>query len=708
MAAPRSRSYTTAVGQALLAGAYAQSSGTLAISAAIDELASALSLSVALATALTLSVPPVGVTGSPSAVQVSINGPAPPGGVIATLARSGAATGSLIPNTLSWAPGETGTKTATINNSSDGQSVVTLTNNAGLLNNGSGSTFTTTASGFAFTFIDDATIILNANTTTTLANGTPGGAISRVDPDLPNDVVLQQVGGALYAVGGPNVPSVDPASPDAVIAAIANRSRIVEVMDSPMATIRNATKDITYDYVAPGSFWAQYDGQTQNRWNAVWGQMDAGDVIEISPGAVHAVDQDASHYYSNSLDSCGLHISKGGTFKSMTNRGRWRVWPAGFNTGNRNALGIFSPGDTGARADVTLEGFDITDQFSTNGAGVRIRSAAMADGVWTGHNLSVTLRNFKIGRTTGRSLSGVSGMAELVTLDNGDIFDCGNGTGQEHNIYSGARVFVMTGVRTRRSRGWTSAPVTYTEWGNLYYLEGHMAKLSAVTGTIEGCSFDCDALGDPSLLLQMKAGGNWAIRGNLFRDTRYPKNAQGMINMCREYASDGVTPNFEWWAGSLGNSIDFQRNLIFGHYPRPIFFFFPQDSSRVGEPMRPAAGGAWAAEQRLSALTVVDNIAMVTPTNWTGTYDWSLAGFPGASNAMWINLDPNAGANWGARGNTALAYGSAEPGFSANEKALLLSRLGASAPAASGSLTTKRFVPPHGWISRTDSLRGLG
>ncbi|MBP8300999.1 MAG: hypothetical protein KA020_11575 [Planctomycetes bacterium] len=163
-----------------------------------------------------------------------------------------------------------------------------------------------------------------------------------------------------------------------------------------------------------------------------------------------------------------------------------------------------------------------------------------------------------------------------------------------------------------------------------------------------------------------------------------------------------MTPNFEWWAGSEGNSLLFEKNVYIGHYPRPPIFFYSQASISA---MRPASGGAWTAAERLDSLTVRDNIAMVATVEPYGA--WMLPGFPGAANAMWINQDPNAGATWGDRGNTAMTYGTDEPGFSADEKALLLYRRQAGTIAASGSVATQRFLYPHGFTARTDAFRGM-
>jgi hypothetical protein len=543
---------------------------------------------------------------------------------------------------------------------------------------------------FTWSFADGATLATGRNQTTTLATSVPSGSVAEATPGLLPGQTLSIASGTLSLVGDNTVPTVN--NGDAVLDAISDRDVVIEVMDAPLASFQNLRTGTTYGKAHNGTTWYQ----------CMSASLD-GDTVEISPGAINESEADCSNYESNSLDSCGMVVGKGLTIRNIPGRGRWRLFPRTVTpASNRNGIGIFSPTDSGlisGRLNITIEGFDLTDQFLTNGCGVRIRSAGLTSGSWAGYHSSVTLRNFKIARTTGRSLSGISGSAELLTLENGEVTDCANGSGQEHNIYAGGRVFTMNGCRIRRTRGWSSLPA----WSGNDTLEGHMLKLSAVTGVIEGCVIDCATLGDQSLLLQMKAGGNWTVRGNVFRDSKYPNVANGAITMLREYNADGTTPNFEWWAGLEGNSLDFQRNVFIGHYPRPIIWFFPH-ASYPNTALYPAGDGTVGPERELASLTVLDNVAMVTSTAAT----WMLSGFPGANNAMWINNDPNGGTNWAARGNTVLTYTEDELAFSSDERALLAYRLAAGPVAASGSLTTKRFTWPIGYIARTDSSRGLG
>jgi hypothetical protein len=534
-------------------------------------------------------------------------------------------------------------------------------------------------------------------TTTRIATGA-AGMVVQVSPDLPPGRTL-----SLASNGDVNVVA-ESGAPQADL----HRPWVIEVMESPIATVVNVTKGITYPYAATGN-WPRHDGQAANRWNWVIGQASAGDIIEISPGAVQAVIADAVNYHSNNLDSCGLAVIKPLIIRNMPGRGRWRVWPAGVVglEANRNAIGVFDTSsmyDT-TRGNIVLQGFDLTDQFLTDAVGVRLRSPVPVVGSWAKNHASVTLRNFKIGRTSGASLSGVSGGgAELLTLEDGHIFDCGNGSGQEHNAYISARVMTLRGVRMNRTRGHSSTPPSSGNWDPSVTLEGHILKASAVTGTVEGCSFDCATLGDQSHLVQMKAGGNWTLRGNLFIDSKYPMTNRGQINMCREYKADGVTPNFEWWAGSEGNSLVVERNVFIGHFPRPIVGMFDWSTGALWAMYPPSHPTATAA-QKLSTMLVRDNIAMMAspPANHV------LPGFPGADNAMWINFDPTGGATWATRGNTVMTYGTNEPGFTADEKAMKRYRRSAGPVAANaGSVATRRFVYPHGHEPRNDAYGGLG
>lgn len=547
------------------------------------------------------------------------------------------------------------------------------------------------------------TLYSGRNLTVELATGVPSGAVYSASPDLLPGQTLELDGTTLNLVGDSTVPTVDDSvsgSPEDTISA---RDVVIEITDTPLAYanhIRNGSIIGTYGY-----------GYAQPIWYAIQDLARDGDIFEISPGALTDTFTNGVGIPSSYLDNAILKINQSITVRNMTGRGRWRFVPEGVTVPDLTGIVIFGPSDitgtgwdytpttAGRRKTIVVEGFDMVDQFGTSSDGVRLRNGA-GSSVDYYHN-SVTFRNFKIGKTAGSSLSGMNGGAEYLTLEDGHVFDCGDGSGQYHNLYiSAANTLTMRGVRSQRTRGWSGTP-----WGGgTNTVEGHMAKLDARTGVIEGCCFDAAALSDPSLLLQMKSGGNWTVRGNLFVDSTSPMVSSGAINMCREMAEDGVTPNYKtWYAGADGNSLLFEKNVFVGHYPRPIIFFFAQASTSA---MRPASGGAWTAEERLDTLTIRDNIAMVATTQVSGYYP-PLSGWPGTDNAMWIYQDPNAGTYWAARGNTVMTYGTDEPGFSDDDKALKLYRREAGTVAASGSVSTYRFIWPHGSLARTDAYQGL-
>ena len=549
---------------------------------------------------------------------------------------------------------------------------------------------------FAWQVGDGATLNTGRNQSTTLATGVPTGAVVSVTRGLLPGQTVAQAGAVLSLVGDSTVPTVAPTSADAVLAAIADTSfAAIEVMDSPVSPmIRRLRPGGLKDYPS--------DVYTSGRWNTIMAEAIAGDEFEIAPGAIHAQLADLNNYHSNNLNSALLSIIKPGiTLRNMPGRGRWSLYPDRSQVGTgRNGICIYSPGSSGdmtGRGSFWLEGFE----FDNAGIDAPIRCMPTAEvaGVYTYMHTALTLKNFKIGRRLGEpSGSGISGAAETLLVEDGHIYDCGNGSGQEHNVYCSARTMTWRGVRNSRTRGWPATPYV-----GFPAIEGHIFKLSAVTGTIEGCVLDCAPLGDHSLLLDLKAGGNWTVRGNLLIDSQAPNNANGSILLEREYGGGGA-PNFEWWAGSEGNSLLYEKNVHIGHYPRPIMFF-RDPAVHPLQALYAAGDTSVVAERRMSSLVVRDNIAMVAAAQPYG--NWMLAGFPGASNAMWLMRDPNGGTNWQARGNSVMTYGTGAPGFTDDSKRLLLYRLAAGPIAASGSVATKRFIWPHGTIDRTDAFRGL-
>lgn len=651
-----------------------------------------VTLSGTSATALALSVPANGTTGNPSTISVVPNGVIASSGT-ATLSVSGG--GTLGTTTLTFTAGSSAVQSTTLTRATDGTSVVTLTNDMGLTNSGSPASFASVTS--IFTFIEGATVTAGRNTSTVLATGVASGATIYASPDLLPGVTLQLSGSTLSAVGDATVPTVDGSSSGSAKDAISARDVVLTVAESPaIATIVNVTQSITYAYGT--NYTGRTGGLAVNRWNAVMTECNAGDVIEISPGYIHGQDTDAANYYSQNLDSAMLAVWKPCTIRNMSGQGRWKIREGtGWLSAARSGIVVYAPAEISARGTFVIEGFDI-DNFGTDGFGVRVRNDSKTPGVYTYMHADVTLRNFKIGRPSGyRSLSGVSALAEVLTLEDGHIYDTGSSSGLNHNLYIGAKTMALRGLRLERTRGWTGTPYA----GGTCDLDGHLAKLHAADGVIEGCAFVCGATSGPSELIQMYAGGNWSVRGCLFVDTPYPNNANGAITMVREYQTSG-TPNYDWYAGINGNSLLFERNVFVGHYPRPIIWFFTSAVS-ANEALYASGDTSVSAERRLSSLTVQDNIAAVTSTS----APFMLSGFPGSSNAMWINNDPNSGTNWAARGNTVRTYNRGAWAFNDRELLLYTDALGAPA-AGAGSASVPQFLWPHGYRNVTRSTQGLG
>ena len=557
-----------------------------------------------------------------------------------------------------------------------------------------------TVADFAWAFADAATQTRGRNMTTVQATGVPAGAVCTVSPDLLPGETLELDGSTLQIVGDYTVPTVDD-----------TRDVVIEVVESPaVATIVNVTQSITYPYSS--SYTGRTGSQAANRWNAVMHEAAVNDIIEVSPGAIHGASGDLTNYWSNNLDSSMLAIWKPVTIRGISGRGRWWLYTDDtYASADINGITIYAPGEIDAgRGTFALSDFSFGNWGpNSSNKGIRIRSGSSDGSTFGNSHSGLTVSNFKIGKVSGSSGSGIGGEAETLVIQDGHVFDCGDGGGQEHNLYVSARTMTLRGLHLQRTRGWVGTP-----WdGGTTGLEGHLAKVSAVNGTIEGCAFNCAPLGDQSRLLQMKAGGNWIVRGNLFRDSAYPNAANGAIMMTREYAVDGITENFEWWAGLEGNSLLFEKNVYIGHYPRPIFYFNAQDNVAA---MRPASGGAWTTEERLASFLVRDNLAMVATTAQGAGGTWVLSGFPGTNNALWINNDPNAGTYWAARGNTVLTYGPGEPGFTDDDRRLMMHRRvgGAVAVSTSGTdstltqpVSTYRFKWPHGSEARSDAYQGL-
>jgi hypothetical protein len=447
------------------------------------------------------------------------------------------------------------------------------------------------------------------------------------------------------------------------------RAWIIEVMDSPIATVFNRTLNRTYT----------------RQWNQCMLDAQHGDVIEISPGAVHGSLSEMNNYF-NGLDSCLLAVSKCVTIRNIPGRGRWTpyVGDEELLNGNRSGIVVFSPQEVGGRAPVVIEGFAF-DNWGQRGDsnGVKVRQNYQRNNTWADYHASFTLRNFKIGkRPYFRSASGISGAAEVMTIENGHVYDTGGGInagdGQGHNFYISARTLTIRGVRAQRSRG--------NNADGSDDMDGHIMKLSAVNALIEGCVLDADPQwGDNSLHIQAKAGGNFVIRSNLFIDSlRNQNQGRGPIHMCKELGANGQ-PNYEHWASSEGNSLLVEKNVFVSHYGRPLVHFFPQSHSNA----IPAS--------QMSSVTIRDNIGMVTSTPTV------MAPF---DSSKWIANDPMGGPAWEAS-NSVMPYSADEAGF--NDRMLkVYTRTAGPIAATGGTVSTSRFQYPHGHVTRADAHRGLG
>jgi hypothetical protein len=512
--------------------------------------------------------------------------------------------------------------------------------------------------GLTWQFSDGATFNLTSSTSTLLATNLPVGATYYSSPDLLPGQTLSLVGSALSITNG-TLPIAD-----------LDRDSIIEVMDTEQAVAQiMRTGEL---------FGAGQVGPYKNIQYAM-NRMQDGDTLQISPGAIYIPGNgDGSEY----LEASALLVYKGCTITNIPGRGRWRLAPSSMSTllDRYNGITIAEPnqtysgvGDTGAgvnpRKTIVIEGFDF-DNFHLDGHGVRLR-ANSSTGSYNDFHVAITLRNFKIGtKGTNTSLSGIAGDgSETLTLEDGHIYDCGNGGGQDHNMYIGAKNLVMRGIRTSRTRG---------------SLEGHLAKTTFNNGTFEGCVFDTGTLGDSSIGLQAKGGGNLIVRGCLFISGALVNTATGLIVYEKEL---GDTPpgNYGGWTyGLSGHSVLVEKNVFINHRPH-----VPPGDAMGFVYCRPAGHGWEVTPASITSFVVRDNLGMST-----------------VPSSGWIKNAPPSytGGAWTV-GNTAITYDSAETPFSNREMKGYNRALGPI--AASGSASTYSFVWPHGSVARTDAYRGL-
>lgn len=504
-------------------------------------------------------------------------------------------------------------------------------------------------SAFAWQFVDGATISAGVSSSVTLALNVATGASCYASPDLLPGMSLSLASGTLSLVGDSTVPTVNGDSPGSLVDLVSGRDIVIEVMDSPIATIHNRTKGTTYG--------KNHNGTT---WYACLDAASDGDLIEISPGAINATEADCNNYFS-SLDNSGMVVTRQVTIREIPGRGRWRLFPAGASiSASRSGITIFEPAAVGGRKTYSISGFDISDQWGTNrdSYGARVRSGSGTD--WSVAHASVTFSNFKVGKTAGVTGSGFAGSAEVLVFEDGHVFDCG-WSGFEHNFYVSSRLLTARGVRCVRSRGG---------------LDGHLFKTRSANGTIEGCVFEGYGSADNTDIIQIANGGNWTITGCLLIQGSTPTSNNGIIVYENEQSG-----NQPWWFGVDGHSLLIRGNVFinrspiqYGLYRCPFVAF-----RTAGDPQYVMP----------SSLTITDN---------NGAHiDWA------ASN--WVqNASPSI--NW-TTNNSSETYSADDAAF-ALEAIKGYTRAAGPIAATGGAISTRRFTWPHGHVARSDSSRGLG
>lgn len=611
------------------------------------------------ATAVTLSGPTTGATGSAIAYWVTPNGAL----TINTAVNISAPGASLSTAVLNFASGSSAAQMFTVTRATDGTTSVSITNNAGLTNAGTPISFTSGV--FTWQFSDSATLTTGANTTTPLAINLPAGATYYASPDLLPGQTLSVTGSTLNLVGDSTVPTVNGSTAGSPIDTISARDVVIEVMDSPLAIA---------NHIRSGSLIATYGaGQSSSIMYAIKNYTQDGDIIEISPGATCA-SLDSSNTPSGQtngyLEGSGLLIFNSLTLRGMTGRGRWRLFPPSINLAGTAYSGIViaEPAQVGGKnLTVTVQDFDITDQTGDTRDAYSFRVRNDSAQAWSSYHTLVTIRNFKIGKTSGMTGSGVQGGAQSLVVEDGDVFDCGQ-SGYEHNFYVSGRYLTMRGVRSRRTRNANGTPGS---------MDGHILKSRHANATIEGCLFEGYGAADNSDVVQCANGGNWTFTGCVFIQGATPSSNNGIIVYENEQAG-----NQPWYYGAEGHSLTVRGNVFINRAPASYGGLYPMAMINFR-----GAGGA----SGVSGYTFVcsDNIGAnidVAPSNWIQ------------------NASPSV--DW-TTNNSSETYSSTDAAFS-NTTLRLYTRAAGTISATGGAITTKRFVWPHGYVSRSDSFRGLG
>jgi hypothetical protein len=547
--------------------------------------------------------------------------------------------------------------------------------------------------GEAFTWIGPDVIATSPGSAVTLATGLPAGALCSATPTLLPGQALQVSGTTLQLVSGSTTPLVDGSTPGSYLDTVSARDIVIEVMDSVVSPmIRRVTAGRYKEYPSDGDYsHYAYPG----RWNTLLREAIAGDEFEVAPGCIHAIAQDFQNQTMNSVNDGGLLTidTPIGAIRNMPGRGRWSLYPGTeVNTDvTRSASGILliEPEIIGGRANLTIEGFEF-DNWSQSGFGVRVRENYTSTSSWTDYHQSLTLRNFKIGKAPWyRSASGLSGKVETWNVENGHVYDTGavySGGSSGHNAYIEGRVLNMFGMLMERTRRRTP--------DGTKKIDGHILKLTFNHMLVEGNAIVGTPAADNTCNIQCKGGGNLVVRGNLIiHPPKYydvdsgPNQGSGLIRYVRE--TPGVNDG-GWKYGLAGHSLLVEKNLFISHYPyeagnneEPLVSFI-QEGHPLDADTHPVLG--------MTSCVIRDNIGM--------------AQYPSAG---WVRTPPAVfgGGTWASNGNIVLPYDANEAAF---EDRLLRHYTTATkyGDAVGGSIATKRFVWPHGHMSRTDALRGLG
>jgi hypothetical protein len=533
---------------------------------------------------------------------------------------------------------------------------------------------------FAWQFTDGATLFPVASQSIALATGAPAGATFYASPDLLPGQSLSLVGSTLSLVSDSTVPVVDGSTP--VLETISDRDIVIEVMDTEQATAQ---------IMRTGEmFGAGQAGANKNIQYAIT-RMQDGDTLQISPGCIYIPGNGDGA--SNNGDNAMLQVWKGCTIRGVPGRGRWRLAPQSTPyIDGISGLVIMEPaacysnvGDTAQanpRKTIVVQDFDFNN-WGRNGddSGIHIRADGSVS--WNSFHASVTLRNFKIGKLPFyQSASAINGAAETFLIEDGHLYDTGDGIGSspgnDHNAYIEGRYLTVRGVRAERTR---SAEYPFNPSNTM---DGHILKLTGPNVTVEACALYCGPEGDNSITVQCKGGGNLIVRSCLLVSGVHSQTATGSIVYEKELGDQtpGNYGGFQY--GSEGHSVLVEKNVFINHRPyvagldrRAMVFCRPP-----GDPWEVLAAS-------ISSFVVRDNI-----------------GISPVPDTFWIRNPPPvySGGAWTAN-NSNLAYDSAESVFLQRE---LRNYLVAAGPIAGNALSTNRFTWPHGYMARTDAFRGLG